>query len=47
MTAEEKIIYLLIDVDGEAICAFTDRDKAYNEAKDSGCLVQHIRLINP
>jgi len=35
-------IYLLVDCDGEPICAFRDQDKAIDEAESSGC--KWIRL---
>lgn len=37
-------IYILVDCDGEAICAFTDKDVAIKEAKESGCDVEVIPL---
>lgn len=37
---EKREIYLLVDVDGEVICAYNDKDIAIQEAKHCGCDVE-------
>lgn len=39
-------IYLLVDIDGEVICAYTDRDIAIEQAKDSCCDVETTSLYS-
>ena len=40
-----KEVYVLTDSDGDAICAFTDKEQAIKEARDCGCDVQEVRLV--
>jgi hypothetical protein len=37
-------IYILVDCDGETICAFADKETAIKEAEESGCDVEVITL---
>jgi len=37
-------IYVLIDCDGDMICAFKDQDKAIKEAEDCGCEMVILEL---
>ena len=41
----EKIIYILVDCDGDAICSFEDQEEAIKEAKECGCDVEELRYI--
>jgi hypothetical protein len=38
-------IYVLVDNDGDAICAFEDKEKATKDAEECGCYVQAVRIV--
>jgi hypothetical protein len=39
-------IYLLVDCDGEVVCAFSDKEKAIKESKECGVDVETTILYN-
>lgn len=41
---DKEKIYILVDCDGDTICAFTDEKKAIKEALECGCKVYYITL---
>lgn len=43
---ETNEIYLLVDCDGEVICAYSDRDLAISEAKECGVDVETTHLYS-
>ena len=41
------VVYVAYDqIDGEVFCAYIDKDQCERDAKDSGCGVQTVMVVN-